>query len=196
MDREQIKNELEQVAIDVAAVEDPALAAAVGKLLNLVERLVGGIDRLQAENDRLKKRDKDNDRDKEESKEEDQKDKDQPSGQDSQDNRDVSSEKARREREQRSGRPGSDARTFKDLPIHETIVCPVDPQELPPDAERMNEESFVAWGQKTRTTLSLFGNLVLKRRPANCRPTQALCREESRTWERRFTCRVRTVSGK
>jgi len=36
-----------------------------------------------------------------------------------------------------------DRRTFKDLEIHETIECPVDPKELPPDAVRVEDEEVI-----------------------------------------------------
>jgi len=53
-----------------------------------------------------------------------------------------SSEKRRREfLKQR--RPGQDRRSFKDLPIHQTIECPVDPARLPPDAVRLADEIVI-----------------------------------------------------
>ena len=36
-----------------------------------------------------------------------------------------------------------DRRTFKDLTIHETIECPVDPEQLPPDAVRLDDEIVI-----------------------------------------------------
>ena len=57
-------------------------------------------------------------------------------------NSDHSSEKHRRDRERKT-RPALDRRSFKDLPIHEVIECPVDPTTLPPDAVRVADESVV-----------------------------------------------------
>ena len=58
-------------------------------------------------------------------------------------NSDHSSEKHRRRRQKPRSRPASDRRTFKDLTIHETIECPVDPATLPPDAVRQPNEAVV-----------------------------------------------------
>jgi len=55
---------------------------------------------------------------------------------------DHSSEKHRRDREQKT-RPAPDRRSFKDVPIHEVMECPLDPATLPPDAVRMPDESVV-----------------------------------------------------
>ncbi len=41
----------------------------------------------------------------------------------------------------KSGR--DDRRTFKDLTIHDTVECPVDPETLPPDAVRIQDEIVV-----------------------------------------------------
>ena len=58
-------------------------------------------------------------------------------------NSDHSSENHRRKRQIPRPRPASDRRTFKDLTIHETIECPVDPATLPPDAVRVKDESVI-----------------------------------------------------
>jgi hypothetical protein len=55
-----------------------------------------------------------------------------------------SSEKRRRKlRQKKKRQPGQDRRTFKDLTIHDTIECPVDPSILPPDAVRLADEIVV-----------------------------------------------------
>ncbi|HCH08403.1 MAG TPA: hypothetical protein DEW32_04280, partial [Dehalococcoidia bacterium] len=36
-----------------------------------------------------------------------------------------------------------DRRSFKDLTIHDTIECPVDPAALPPDAVRLDDEIVI-----------------------------------------------------
>jgi hypothetical protein len=53
---------------------------------------------------------------------------------------DHSSEKRRKSKKKRKG---NDRRTFKDLTIHDTIECPVDPETLPPDAVRIQDEIVV-----------------------------------------------------
>ena len=60
---------------------------------------------------------------------------------------DYSSEKQRRHREKKRRRAcdrrACDRRSFKDLSIHETIPCPVDPDTLPPDAVRVEDEMVI-----------------------------------------------------
>jgi len=40
----------------------------------------------------------------------------------------------------------NDRRSFKDLTIHDTVECPVDPDTLPPDAMRLQDEIVVVQG--------------------------------------------------
>ena len=54
-----------------------------------------------------------------------------------------SSEERRKKLQDAKPRKSQDRRSFKDLPIHETIECPVDPATLPPDAVRLTDESVV-----------------------------------------------------
>ncbi len=56
---------------------------------------------------------------------------------------DHSSEKRRRKLREKKRQKAQDRRSFKDLPIHETIECPVDPATLPPDAVRLDDEIVV-----------------------------------------------------
>ena len=56
-----------------------------------------------------------------------------------------SSDKRRRKRD-KERRSAPDRRSFKDLTIHETIECPVDPDTLPPDAVRVEDESVIVQG--------------------------------------------------
>ena len=46
-------------------------------------------------------------------------------------------------RKSRKKRKGHDRRSFKDLTIHDTVECPVDPDTLPPDAVRLQDEIVV-----------------------------------------------------
>lgn len=56
---------------------------------------------------------------------------------------DHSSEERRRRRERRKRPKATDRRSFKDLTIHETRECPVDPAILPPDAVRLDDEVVI-----------------------------------------------------
>jgi len=56
---------------------------------------------------------------------------------------DHSSEKRRRKREHKKRKKAIDRRSFKDLTIHETKECPVDPTLLPPDAVRLDDEIVI-----------------------------------------------------
>ena len=56
---------------------------------------------------------------------------------------DHSSEKRRRKLREKKRQKAQDRRSFKDLPIHETIECPVDPATLPSDAIRLNDEIVI-----------------------------------------------------
>jgi hypothetical protein len=56
---------------------------------------------------------------------------------------DHSSEKRRAKLKDKKRRETQDRRSFKDLPIHQTIECPVDPATLPPDAVRLEDEIVV-----------------------------------------------------
>ena len=53
---------------------------------------------------------------------------------------DHSSEKRRKSRKKPKA---NDRRSFKDLTIHDTVECQVDPDTLPPDAERLQDEIVV-----------------------------------------------------
>jgi hypothetical protein len=67
--------------------------------------------------------------------------KDKSDNQDS--NADHSSEKRRRKLRKKRLQKAKDRRSFKDLTIHETIECPVDPATLPPDAVRLDDEIVI-----------------------------------------------------
>ena len=111
------------------------MEAAIQKLLNVVEALSSDKKSLADEVERLRKQ-----------LEQKKKDKTTRGGkgddQQQQSDSDHSSEKRRREfLKQR--RPGQDRRSFKGLPIHQTIECPVDPATLPPDAVRLENEIVI-----------------------------------------------------
>ena len=64
-------------------------------------------------------------------------------GKGSKSNSDHSSEKRRGKRRAKKPTSAQDRRTFKDLRIDETIERPVDPEKMPPDAERMEDEEVI-----------------------------------------------------
>ena len=108
--------------------------AAIQKLLNVVEALSADKKSLADEVERLRKQ-----------LEQKKQDKTTSGGQGDDPQKksgsDHSSEKRRRERKDPPQRP--DRRSFKDLPIHQTIECPVDPATLPPDAVRCADEIVI-----------------------------------------------------
>jgi hypothetical protein len=111
----------------------PEVELAVEKLLNVVEALssdkqslVDTVQRLKAQLDQKKKS------------------KTTANAKDgSRADSDHSSEKRRRRGSVKKSPSAADRRTFKDLTIHETIECPVDPATLPPDAVRVQDEEVI-----------------------------------------------------
>jgi len=134
MDRSEVQAVLAKIEQQLAGlgILDPAFEQAVEELLNLVERLVSGQQALAQEVQRLKEQLQ-------------QKKKGKTTGKDNgpKQNTDHSSEKHRRGRDKPKTSPAADRRTFKDLTIHETIECPVDPATLPPDAVRVADEEVI-----------------------------------------------------
>jgi len=109
---------------------------AIHKLLNVVEALSADKKSLADEVERLRKQLEQKKKSKNTSSKDD---KDTASDEDSTSS-DHSSEKRRK-----SGKKpkANDRRSFKDLTIHDTIECPVDPDTLPPDAVRLQDEIVV-----------------------------------------------------
>ncbi len=128
--RDILKRIEEQLATVVDL--DPQAQQAFEELLNLVEHLVADQEALVREVQRLKQH-LDN---KKRTKTTNSADDDKP-------DTDHSSEKRRRKRQKPQPRPAGDRRSFKDLTIHETIECPVNPDLLPPDAVRVEDESVI-----------------------------------------------------
>lgn len=109
---------------------------AVEKLLNVVEALNADKNELAEEVQRLRKQ-----------LEQKKKDKTTAASQQNDDqaaslNSNHSSEKQRRQRDKKR-RAARDGRSFKDVPIHEEVECPVDPATLPPDAVRVEDETVI-----------------------------------------------------
>ena len=110
----------------------------IQELLNVVEALCADkksladeVERLRKQLEAKKKAKNTSNRNKE--------DRDTP-GDDDSANSNHSSEKRRKS----SNKPkANDRRSFKDLTIHDTVECPVDPDTLPPDAVRLQDEIVV-----------------------------------------------------
>ena len=109
---------------------------AIHKLLNVVEALSADKKSLADEVERLRKQLEQKKKSKNTSSKDD---KDTASDEDSTSS-DHSSEKRRKSRKKPKA---NDRRSFKDLTIHDTVECPVDPDTLPPDAVRLQDEIVV-----------------------------------------------------
>ncbi len=109
---------------------------AIHNLLNVVEALSADKKSLADEVERLRKQLEQKKKAKNTSSKDD---KDTPSADDSTSS-DHSSEKRRKSRKKAKA---NDRRSFKDLTIHDTVECPVDPDTLPPDAVRLQDEIVV-----------------------------------------------------
>ncbi len=128
---------IEQVEQLLAAEElSERTEFAIHQLLNVVEALSTDKKSLVEEVERLRKQ---LDLKKQAKTTRSKDDKDTPSDDDSASSN-HSSEKRRKSKKKRKG---NDRRTFKDLTIHDTIECPVDPETLPPDAVRIQDEIVV-----------------------------------------------------
>ena len=135
VDVESILKQVEQLLAQAGALPEAA-EEAVEKLLNVVEALSADRKELADEVQRLRQQLE------QKKKAKTTADGNQDGDPSSPNDSDHSSEKRRRRRDKKS-RPARDRRSFKDLTIHETIECPVDPDTLPPDAVRVEDESVV-----------------------------------------------------
>jgi len=128
---QKILSEIEDL-LATAGDLPPEAEMAVEKLLNVVEALSSDKQALAQEVQRLKQQ-------------LDQKKQGKTTGQGDgpQQKTDHSSEEHRRKRRVKKSSSAGDRRSFKDLTIHETIECPVDPEQLPPDAVRVEDEEVI-----------------------------------------------------
>ncbi|MHB8974954.1 MAG: IS66 family transposase [Pirellulaceae bacterium] len=138
VDVKTIVKQVEELLARAGALPEEA-EQAIEKLLNVVEALSADKKELTEEVQRLRKLLEQKKQAKTTA--EAPQDAKQPSPNDS----NHSSEKRRRKRDKRR-RSAPDRRSFKDLTIHETIECPVDPDTLPPDAVRVEDESVIVQG--------------------------------------------------
>jgi len=133
-DVKAIIEQVEQLLAEEELSERTELA--IHKLLNVVEALSADKNWLADEVERLRKQLKL----KKKAKTTSSKDgKDTPNDDDS-----ASSNHSSEKRRKSSKKPkANDRRSFKDLTIHDTVECPVDPATLPPDAVRLQDEIVV-----------------------------------------------------
>jgi hypothetical protein len=133
-DVKAIIDQVEQLLAEEALSERTELA--IHKLLNVVEALSADKNSLADEVERLRKQLKL----KKKAKTTSSKDgKDTPNDDDS-----ASSNHSSEKRRKSSKKPkANDRRSFKDLTIHDTVECPVDPDTLPLDAVRLQDEIVV-----------------------------------------------------
>jgi hypothetical protein len=111
---------------------------AIQELLNVVEALCADKQSLADEVKRLRKQLEQ--KKKAKNKNNGNKDDQNSPGEDDSANSDHSSEKQRKSSKKRKA---NDRRSFKDLTIHDTVECPVDPDTLPLDAVRLQDEIVV-----------------------------------------------------
>ena len=133
MSLSDVRNILKRIEEQLARLADldPHAEQAIEDLLNLVEHLVADQEALAQEVQRLKQQ-----------LDSKKKAKTTNTGDDKPDT-DHSSEKHRHKCQGPKPPSGGDLRSFKKLTIHETVECPVDPELLPPDAVRVQDESVV-----------------------------------------------------
>ena len=137
MNVELILKEVEALLARAGALPGEA-EVAVEKLLNVVETLCADKKELAEEVERLRKQLEQKKKDKTTANKQGN---NQDNGQPPNDN-DHSSEKHRRKRDKKRRR-ARDRRSFKDVPIHQEVECPVDLATLPPDAVRVEDETVV-----------------------------------------------------
>ncbi len=133
MDASDLTEYVRQLCLDVDALADARVREVVGKVLNLVERVVVENGRLQEEIQRLREIIRQL--------------KGEPPSAAAPSRppaRDISSEKERRKHAPPAGgSPRADRRSFRDIRVDEESVCPVDAARLPPDAKLVGYEDVV-----------------------------------------------------
>ncbi len=151
MSTSDIQSILKQVEEQLAkAGELPTVVEqAVGQLLNVVEALSSDKKALVDEVEQLRKQ-----------LEQKKKDKTTGKGDGPKQNTEHSSEKQRRKRRKPRSKRAFDRRSFKDLTIHKTVECPVDPATLPPDAVRVEDEEVIVQDIEIKPRNIRFGRHV------------------------------------
>lgn len=139
MGTSDVQTIIEQVELLLAEEElSERVEAAIQKLLNVVEALSVDKKSLADEVERLRNQLEQ----KKKAKTTSSSEKDDKTDKQNSDS-DHSSEKRRRNLRKNKLRKVKDRRSFKELTIHETVECPVDPASLPPDAVRLDDEIVI-----------------------------------------------------
>ena len=156
-DVRSIISQVEQLLSEAGELPEQA-ALAIDKLLNVVEALSADRQALSEEVKRLRQKlDEKKKQSKTTAKPDDKQD-DTDGHQES--SSDHSSEKQRRKRRKKLLKKHQDRRSFKDLTIHDTIECPIDPATLPPDAVRVEDELVVVQGIEIKAKNTKFQRQV------------------------------------
>ena len=138
MGTSDIQTIIEQVEQLLAEEElSPRVESAIQKLLNVVEALSADKKSLADEVERLRKKLEQ----KKKAKTTSNSDTDDKDG--NKDSKSDHSSEKHRKGDKPKAKTANDRRSFKDLAIHETIECPVDPATLPPDAVRLDDEIVI-----------------------------------------------------
>jgi hypothetical protein len=152
-DVKAIIEQVEQLLAEEELSERTELA--IHKLLNVVEALsadkkslVDEVERLRKQLEQKKKAKNTNNSNK---------DAQDSSGDNDSSGSDHSSEKRRKSRKKPKA---NDRRSFKELTIHDTVECPVDPDTLPPDAVRHQDEVVVVQDIEIKPRNTLFQRQV------------------------------------
>ena len=124
---------------------------AIEKLLNVVEALCADKKALADEVERLRKELEQKKKNKTTAKASEENDGDN----DQETNSDHSSEQRRKSRKKQQPR-ANDRRSFKDIAIHQTVECPVDPATLPSDAVRIDDEIVIVQDIETKPKNTQF----------------------------------------
>jgi hypothetical protein len=147
VDVETILKQVEQLLTTAGALPREA-EQAVEKLLNVVESLCADrqslfdeVQRLRRELDKKKKAKTTSGKNQDDNKNHQE------------DSNYSSEDRRKRDKKKRAAR---DRRSFKDLKIHKTIECPVDPDTLPPDAVRVTDETKIVQGIKIEPCNTCF----------------------------------------
>jgi len=131
-----IIEQVERLLADAGELPEQA-ELAFEKLLNVVEALDADKKALADEVERLRKKLDQKKKNKTTDKPDDQQD-------NSGDNQEsVSNHSSKKRRKSKRKPKANDRRSFKDVAIHETIECPVDPETLPPDGVRVDDEIVI-----------------------------------------------------
>jgi len=151
MDVSEVKDILKDIETELATVEnlDPVAEQVLETLLNLVESLVAAQESLLKDVQRLKEQLEKKKRDKTTAS---------TGNDDNKSDTNHSSETQRRRLKSPAVpvAPDQDRRSVKEVSIHQQVECPLDPQQLPPDARRLEDQFVVVQDIKIEPSNTRF----------------------------------------